>query len=65
MLIALCLKDPSCLGKLCDQPGGYALGLHPSGYRGSKIGPKGADHLPCLVSLSDGLVVLSTGHAVL
>ena len=65
MLIAVRLKDPLCLGKLHDLANGDALGLQPSGYHGSKISSEGADPLPCLVALSDGLVVLSMGHAAL
>ena len=65
MLIALRLKDPPHLGQLSDQPSGNALDLQPLGYRGSKIGPKGADLLMCLVALLDGLVALLEGCAVL
>ena len=65
MLIALYLKDPPHLSKLHDQPGGDALGLQPSGYRGSKIGPKGADLPMRLVVLLDGPVVLLKGQAML
>ena len=65
MLIALRLKDPSHLGQLRDQPGRNALGLQPSGYRGSKIGPEGADLPTRLIALSDGLVMLLMGHAML
>ena len=65
MLIALCLKDPPCLGNLRDQPSGDALGLQSLGYHGSKIGPEGADPLPCLVALTDGLVALLEGCAAL
>ena len=45
MLIALRLKDPPCLGKLCDQPSGDTLGNQPLGYLSSKISPEGADPL--------------------
>ena len=65
MLIALLLKDPLRLGKLRDQPGGDALSLQPSGYRGSELSLEEADPLLRLIALSDGMVALPTGRAVL
>jgi len=65
MLITLGLKNPPHLGKLHVQPGRDALGLQPSGHHGSKIHLEGADPLTRLIALSDGLVVLLVGRAVL
>jgi len=65
VLITLRLKDPPHLGQLRGQPSGNALGLQPSGYHGSKIGPKGFYLTKHLVALSDGLVTLLEGRAVL
>ena len=65
MLITLSLKNPPHLGELRALPGRDALGLQPSGHRGSKIHLEGADPLTCLIALSDGLVALLTGHATL
>ena len=64
MLVTLGLKSPPHLGKLRAQPGRDALGLQPSGYHGSKIGTEGADPLTCLITLSNGLVTLLMGRAV-
>ena len=65
MLIALRVKNPPHLSQLHDQPSRNALGLQPLGYRGSKIGPEGADLLTRLIALSDGLVVLLEGRTTL
>jgi len=65
VLITLGLKNPLPLSKLCAQPDRDALGLQPSGHRGSKIRPEGVDHLTCLVVLSDGPVALQADRAAL
>lgn len=65
MFVALCLKVPLCLGKLHRQLSGNALGLHPLGHRDFELGLKGAYPLLRLIALSDGLVALLAGRAML
>ena len=65
MLVALRLKAPPCLGELRGQPGRNALGLQPPGCCGSKLGLEGTDPLLGLIALSNGLVVLPMGRAML
>ena len=65
VLITLGLKNPPHFGELLAQPGRDALGLQPSGHRGSKIRLEGANHLTRLVALSDGLVTLLVDHPTL
>ena len=65
VLVALHLKVPPRLGKLCGKPSGNALGLQPLGHRGSELGLEAANPLLLLVVFSDCLVVLLAGHATL
>ena len=65
VLITLSLKNHPHLGELHAQPSRDALSLQPSGHCGSKIRLEGADPLTCLVALSDSLVVLLVGRAML
>ena len=65
VMIAFGLKDPPHLGELRAQPGRNFLDLQPSGHRVSKICPEGPGLPTRLIALSDGPVVLLTGHATL
>ena len=65
MLIAFSLKDPPHLGEFRGQPGRNFLDLQPSNHRVSKIRLEGPGLPTRLIALSDGPVVLLTGHATL
>ena len=64
-LVALRLKKTPRVGEIRGQSGSGTLGLQLLGSRGLQLGLEGADPLLRLITLSDSLVALPVGHAVL